>query len=598
MFVRTPGALNPEQEFVIDEPDSVFLIACPGSGKTRTLTYKVASELTKLDTHRQFVAAITYTHRAADEIEERIMDLGVDTDQLWIGTIHSFCLEWILRPYGIYHPDLAKGFRVIGSHERETLLQRLCAPYTSPRISVYDCDFYFTGESFELGSQTPAKHPSIRNILEQYFEELKRARQVDFELILYYAHQLVVAQPQISKILSNIFSFIAIDEYQDTKLIQYEIVASILRAGAGRTRTLIVGDPNQAIFASLGGFAMAVDAFRAQINVPLKELQLSQNYRSSSKIIDYFGNYNVHGTTIEAASKIKDFASLVTFNNEVVRDSLEDELVRLIRHNIEVLGIDPSEICVLAPWWVHLAGMTRRLVTRLPEYEFDGPGMVPFAHDMENIYYKLARLALTEASPGMYVRRLRWANEVLIELSAAGVDVARFDKRVLLRESNAVVISETDGLGYLTTYFDQLFERLEIDRDAFPSLMEQRTSFFESSQVRIDRMTKDGAEFISDIETFRRVFRSRSGITVSTIHGIKGAEFDTVIAYALLDGMVPHFNDAEQINSGKKLLYVIGSRARKHLHLVAERGRERGGSWPDYDTAVPLKRLSFAYDTL
>ncbi len=135
MFVRTPGALNREQELVIDEPDSVFLIACPGSGKTRTLTYKVASELAKLDTPRQSVAAITYTHRAADEIEERIMDLGVDTDQLWIGTIHSFCLEWILRPYGLYHPDLAHGFRVIGTHERETLLQRLCAPYRNPQIT-------------------------------------------------------------------------------------------------------------------------------------------------------------------------------------------------------------------------------------------------------------------------------------------------------------------------------------------------------------------------------------------------------------------------------------------------------------------------------
>ena len=53
------------------------------------------------------VVAITYTHRAADEIQERIEDLGVDTSGLWIGTIHAFCLEWILKPYGIYSPELA-----------------------------------------------------------------------------------------------------------------------------------------------------------------------------------------------------------------------------------------------------------------------------------------------------------------------------------------------------------------------------------------------------------------------------------------------------------------------------------------------------------
>ena len=71
----------------------------------------------------------------------------------------------------------------------------------------------------------------------------------------------------------------------------------------------------------------------------------------------------------------------------------------------------------------------------------------------------------------------------------------------------------------------------------------------------------------------RKVFESRTGITVSTIHGVKGAEYDTVIAYALLEGMVPHFADSDGEVSANKLLYVIASRARKNLHLIAERGR-------------------------
>ena len=111
MNSRTENLLNPEQQAVITESGSVVLIACPGSGKTRTLTHKVAAELEKLTSPRQYVVAITYTHRAAEEIEERITELGVDTEQLWIGTIHSFCLEWIIRPYGIYHPKLQNGFQ-------------------------------------------------------------------------------------------------------------------------------------------------------------------------------------------------------------------------------------------------------------------------------------------------------------------------------------------------------------------------------------------------------------------------------------------------------------------------------------------------------
>lgn len=91
------------------------------------------------------------------------------------------------------------------------------------------------------------------------------------------------------------------------------------------------------------------------------------------------------------------------------------------------------------------------------------------------------------------------------------------------------------------------------------------------------------------------MFRHRTGITVSTVHGVKGGEFDTVIAYGLLDGIVPHFADPDQERSAKKLLYVIGSRARKNLHLIAERNRSK--RWNEsYDTALPLRDLSFDYD--
>lgn len=92
---------------------------------------------------------------------------------------------------------------------------------------------------------------------------------------------------------------------------------------------------------------------------------------------------------------------------------------------------------------------------------------------------------------------------------------------------------------------------------------------------------------------FRRVFATRSGITISTIHNVKGAEFDAVIAFALLQGMVPHFGDL-QVESAKKLLYVICSRARKNLHLISETGRtHRAG--PYLPTEV-LAEYTFAYD--
>ncbi|HGL4257329.1 UvrD-helicase domain-containing protein [Burkholderia dolosa] len=595
MFTWDNDDLNPEQEAAILHPGSVFLVACPGSGKTRTLTYKIAYELSRLESRKQFVIAITYTHRAADEIHERIEDLGVDTSQLWIGTIHSFCLEWILKPYGIYHYALKHGFRVIDQHEREKIFERLCEPYKKPKITFWDCDFYFTETGYILSCQQDWKHDGLHKILEGYFNILSKNREIDFELILFYAYQLISSHPAISSVLSKLFAFVLVDEYQDTKRIQYSIVTSILKAGRGATKTLIVGDPNQAIYQTLGGYPMAHEDFKAMAGIEIDELELSKNYRSSERIIEYFGNFNVHATRIESESKNKGYQSLISFNTTVSKENLEDELIRLIRFNIQTKGIAPHEICILAPQWVHLASMTRRLVASMPEYSFDGPGMVPFARDTENFWYKLAKIALTQASPSMYVRRLRWAGEILNDLDTVGVSTASLTRKSLLKECNQIQINESDGLAYLHKFFDTLFSNLTIDFHLFPLLQEHHKAFFESSQARIDRLKKEGSEFIGSIETFRKVFQSRTGITISTIHGVKGAEFDTVIAYALLEDMVPHFNDPNGQESAMKLLYVIGSRARKNLHLISERGRIQY-SGNEYEATRKLAACKFDYD--
>ncbi|WP_220497201.1 3'-5' exonuclease [Pseudoalteromonas sp. SG43-6] len=108
-------------------------------------------------------------------------------------------------------------------------------------------------------------------------------------------------------------------------------------------------------------------------------------------------------------------------------------------------------------------------------------------------------------------------------------------------------------------------------------LQEHYESFLSSTEDRIDRLRRDSEEFATDIEAFRRAFKPRSGIKVSTIHGVKVGEYDAVISFGLLEGLVPNFNDSSE-DSAKKLLYVIGSRARKNLHLLSERGRMLGYS--------------------
>jgi hypothetical protein len=485
------------------------------------LTYKIAYELSRLTSARQFVIAITYTNRAADEIRERIENLGVNTERLWIGTIHAFCLEWILKPYGLYHPDLAHGFRIIDLHEREKLLEQLCDPYRAQYVTFWDCDYYFTPRERVLGCSDTRKHAFIGNVLDEFFATLKDKRQIDFELILFYAQRLVAAHPAISRNLSNLFSFVLVDEYQDTKEIQYAILGKIMSAGGGTTKLLMVGDPNQSIFGSLGGFPIDLNGLRAITGLEIEPRTLSRNYRSSQRLIDYFENFNLYGMQIQASGPDRDFASLITYDATIHKDDLADEIAHLIQHNIEVLGVPPNEICVIAPQWPYLTAMTRALVVRLPEYRFDGPGIVPFARDTENFWYKVARLALTEPSPGGYLRRLRWAGDVIEDLSSAGVDVSAFNRKQFLAECNAVVIDETNGLRYLRRFFDTLFHRLQVPYIDFASLLEHHEAFFASSEARLQRLQTDGVAAASDVSFFKKAFQARSGILVSTFTASK-----------------------------------------------------------------------------
>lgn len=594
MFVWNEDDLNKEQSDAIKDDANILLIACPGSGKTRTLIYKIALELSKLTSTKKFIIAITYTHRAADEIKERIELLGVDTSQLWIGTIHSFCLEWIIRPYHIYEEDLKFGYRIINSHETEELLTELCVPYSSNRVTHFDCGYYFTSKGYIQLCQNWKKE-DVSMILSNYWQVLAQRKHIDFEMILGYAFSLLDNQDFVSKNLSMIFSYILIDEYQDTKEIQYHIFAKIIKAGKETIKSFIVGDPNQAIYTSLGGYAIAKSELEILTSQTYKELTLSGNYRSSKMVIRYFDHYKTYPNAIFGCGKNKDYDSVISYNTTLKREELEDEIVRLIKYNVEEKLISPNEICIVAPWWVHLASLTRSLMVKLPDYSFNGPGMAPFARDIDNFFYKLCRIVLTEPSPHMYVNRLRWTSDIISELRHYGLNVNSLTPKSLLKKSNAIIINESDGIIYLKRAFTILMNELGIDVYKFPALEEQYNSFFKSSEDRISRLVKDGSDFISTTENFRKVFKQRDGITISTIHGVKGAEFNTVIAFALLQDYVPHSSDID-LYAAQKLLYVISSRAIKNLHLLSERGRFRNwGNPPAEYVATNILRL-YDYD--
>lgn len=565
--------LNIEQIDAINEPNSVFLVACPGSGKTRTLTYKIAKELESLQQRNKWVIAITYTHSAADEIKERIESLGVDTDKLWIGTIHAFCIEWIIKPYAGYHDELKYGYQIINSHESEELLSELCRNYSYPSVGYYDCNYYFASSGLQL-SCTANKRVNVENVIRDYHARLKSNFQIDFEQILYFSYQLILQIPSISRVLSQLFTHILVDEYQDTKEIQYTIFGLILNAGHGKVKAFIVGDPNQAIYTSLGGYAITLDALQVLTNITIVEKALTQNYRSSARIVSFFSHYRVFNSPIVSAGENQGFPSQIYYSKNTDVDNLAEVIGNGVKYFHERCGISQNEICIVAPWWIHLASMTRQLTTLLPDYKFNGPGLTPFSRDIDNFWYKVTKLILTEPSPQLYVRRARWAKEVIEELVSASVPIEVSYKSLLryINEIREILIDELNGLSYLREFFDNLMYRLNIDTSHSSMLHEHYNAFFESAIKRIQKITAENATYDGSVETFKKVFMPKSGITVSTIHGVKGTEFDVVIGYGLLDGFVPNFNESS-VDNAKKLIYVLASRAKKHLCLISEKNR-------------------------
>ncbi|WP_313473202.1 ATP-dependent helicase [Rouxiella badensis] len=586
MKIDYHNALNSEQLAACFYSGSVLLVSCPGSGKTRTLTYRIAHELEKIDRNK-YVVAITYTNNAADEITERIEELGVDTTNLWIGTIHSFCLEWILKPYSVYIDELRYGYSIINPYDSEDIITALCKDLKSPKINYYDCSYRFSQGEVYLQCPDKLKHSNIKLVIDSYHKYLEVNNKIDFELLLKYSASLIETYPNIARNLSLLFKCILVDEYQDTRDVQYDILNRIFSSGEGKVTGFYVGDPNQSIFTSLGGGAIKHEDLCHQSGLSFELLYLSTNYRSGSKIIDFFGGFKVFPSKLHPDSENLD-KGFVSYNKSIHKSNLATEISRIINYVVYEKKIKQNEICIICPQWIPLASMTRELSGLYPEFNFNGPGMSPFGRDVENFWYKLCKLALTQPSPDLYMKRRRWSRDVIVHLGRCGYVYANGVSN-FLRLINSISINHDDGVKYLESYFSEFSSKMAGDILSYTEIMDHYKSFFKSANDRIIKLKEKNITGVDTISYFRKVFQSKDGIVISTVHGAKGTEFDCIISYGLVEGMVPFFADPDQTGSAKKTLYVIGSRARKYIFMISEIDSKR----------LPTKVLDgyiFSYD--
>ena len=241
--------LNPQQKKVCIEDSNILLKACPGSGKTRTLIYKLAYIIKKYELSKKINIAITYTNRAADEIRERLEKMDIPEEKVWVGTIHQFCLEFIIRPYTMYHNRLKKGYHIIDDYVQSQYVDEIVKNL-----------------GIDIGYDKPFDFPEIVN---KYEEKLLAEKEIDFNDILKISFELVKTCPFIAENIGGVTRSILVDEYQDTNELQYGILGCIVSANKKILLTF-VGDTDQAIYGALGGIAKTSEELELEFGVAFK----------------------------------------------------------------------------------------------------------------------------------------------------------------------------------------------------------------------------------------------------------------------------------------------------------------------------------------
>ncbi|MDY0952055.1 ATP-dependent helicase [Bacillus thuringiensis] len=589
--------LNPFQQAVIDEEENTLVIACPGSGKTRVLTLKIAKELENLKKRTNRIAALTFTNRAADEIDKRIHEMGIDSSKLWTGTIHSFCLQWIIKPYGGYLPELQKGFSILDEFKAQDLKRRFKDDFAIPRYE----DLITRRD--RQGNYINAER-NFNEAAENYHKYILENKLIDFDLILYFSYLLLRKYPKIANNLSRIFKYFFIDEFQDTQDLQYAIVGKIVWAAEGQCKIFLVGDPDQAIFKSLGGVVKSSTEISQEIGgYSIKKLGLNGNYRSTQRIINLYSNFQSTDLSIESLTNYCDEDGVISFDRTIHKEKLVEKITEIIQEQISD-GVPPNEICVLAPQWNFLTSMARKLKSHLPDVAFDAPGLTILPRDRDNFWFKLARIILITKEPNKYLIRMKWAKEILEELvmlNSTIIHVEIESCRKFLKIINSINIPKEDAAEYLEEAFKYIFEKIGFDYSSSDLLIEQWKSFFNGLSRRYEHL--DFSDIPKDINYMKKMFNTKKGVVINTCQGVKGEEFHTVIAFGLLRGYVPHWSQiinrptSNEIEESNKLLYVICSRAKKYLFLFSESGRLTQNK-KQYQVNNQLNRIVFEFNSL
>lgn len=276
----------------------VLVVAGPGSGKTRVLTFRIA-HLIEQGVAPWEILALTFTNKAAREMKDRIEKVvGTKAQRVWAGTFHSIFAR-LLRGEAdkIGYPS---NFTIYDSDDSKSLLKNIIKELNLSkdqynenailtRISSAKSNL-ISPEAYEQNAELMAqdkqtKRPFLHRIYKEYVSRCKRAGAMDFDDLLYQLYVLLHQYPEVADKYRQRFRYLMVDEFQDTNYLQYSIVKKLVLYPGSPQNVCVVGDDAQSIYAFRGATIDNILDFKKDFT-NLQTFKLEQNYRSTQHIVE------------------------------------------------------------------------------------------------------------------------------------------------------------------------------------------------------------------------------------------------------------------------------------------------------------------------
>lgn len=612
--------LNDRQKEAVEYMDGPLLIlAGAGSGKTRVLTYKIAYLLEKEIVKPWQILAITFTNKAAKEMKERVEGLvGQVAQDMWLGTFHSVCVRILKREIELL--GYTRDFNIFDEIDKEKVLKEVTKKLNIDEkmypIGLLKSEISKAKEvmkdnlTYQKEAMGDFRKEEIAKVYNMYQDTLKSNNSIDFDDIIMLTVKLFLENPDRLLYYQQKFSYILVDEYQDTNKTQFLLI-SLLSSATGNI--CVVGDESQSIYGFRGADITNILNFEKEFP-NAKIVKLEENYRSTKNILNAANEViknnsskldKVLWTQNEEGEKIE----YKTLNNEYeeveyVVDKI-DELCRKENQkysDFAVLFRTNAQARVLEEVFMK-SGTPYKLIGGIKFYaRKEIKDIISYLKLIQNKNDNIAlkriinepkrgigdtavdKLDMLASQKGVSIFELIQDSNNLTGIRSAG-NIILFRDMInsFIRVKNEIKVSELikrvlKESGYEDMLNSEGTKETEI---RFDNLMEFIGVAIEFENENAEHTLGDFLESIALVSDVDNLDETTEAVTLMTMHSAKGLEFKNVFIVGMEEGLFPSKRSIEedgQTEEERRLCYVAITRAQKHLFLTNTKKRTLYGS--------------------